>query len=95
MIYAFIFASLILMAAASGTVFFQVVTGLPVLGPVVQWWGNFVGPVGDGLSANLVHGMSTAQVVVLALAVVLNGPASIRAIAWALRACRSTTPPAP
>lgn len=80
---ALFFVGLVVIAAVGGKSCLLLLAGQPVIGPVAAWYVGYVGPVGDGMTSNLIYGAMALQLVFMALAPVLYGPTIVRkAMAW-------------
>lgn len=83
MFSALFFAGLILIAAVGGKAILVMLASQPVIGPVTVWYMQNLGPIGDGLAANLIYGAMSLQLLLMALAPLLYGPLLVRkAVAW-------------
>ncbi|MFJ3465550.1 hypothetical protein [Achromobacter spanius] len=78
MFAAVIFAGVLLIAVIEGKSFALLLAGRPLIGPVVSWYVDLVGPMGDGIVANLPYGTMTIQLLALIGAPLLYGPALLR-----------------
>lgn len=88
MFKALFIVGLMLVAAVDGKACLLLLTAQPMIGPVAAWYMGYIGPIGDGTAGNLIYGAMALQIVLMALAPFLYGPAFVRkAMDW-LRARR-------
>lgn len=88
MFNAIFFAGLIVLAVIGGKTCLLLLASQPVIGPVAAWYMEYVGPLGDGMTSNLIYGAMAAQLLLMALAPCLYGPAFMRNTGTWLRARR-------
>lgn len=74
-----ILGSLVWILAVGGKVFLQTMASLPVIGGLAAWYLNWVGPLPEGVTSNLVYGAMAAQLVILPLGTLMYAPGWIRA----------------
>lgn len=78
MIEALIIVTVVLLCISVGGQAILAAMAWPLIGDVVAWYVGLVGPLSDGLSANLIYGAMAAQMIVIPLAVVIHGPGIVK-----------------
>lgn len=71
-------AFLILTVVVGGKALLIMLTTQPLIGPLAAWYMDHVGPLGDGMAANMVYGFMTAQLLFIPLLGLLFGPGLVR-----------------
>ena len=83
MFHAIFLAGLVLIGAVGGKAFLTALASQPVIGSVAAWYIGYVGPLSDGVTANLVYGAMSLQILYMVLTPILYGPALARkAVMW-------------
>lgn len=70
--------TVVLCLVVGGQVILTAMSVWPLIGHFVGWYVGFIGPLGDGMSANLIYGAMAAQMIVILLSIVVYGPGIIK-----------------
>lgn len=78
MFIAFFTAGLFIIAVVCGKTALSLLTTMPLIGWLADFYFHFLPDIGSGTVANLVYGLISLQVLILALAPIFYGPQALR-----------------